>query len=296
MRLDQAVSQKFELSRRAAREAVRSGRVDVDGEPCDEPGQEVPEGAKLHFHAHRPLRRHVKTRLVVLYEDDDVLIVDKPAGPAHGSDRGREKDTLWSRALHYLQHRYGGRPYAGHRPPPRQGHVGRARLRAQPRRAPRAPGPLPHARDRPRVRRPRRGNPRRGRHVRRGPRPRAGAAPDRRPQGPGGPARRHTLQDRRAPGRRRPGLDPPGDRAHTPDPRALFRGRTPDPRRPGLRKTRYGRQSGPPPDAARPPPRLPAPEDRREGQRRSSFAGRLRKGALAPAGQKKAARQSRAAH
>jgi 23S rRNA pseudouridine1911/1915/1917 synthase len=80
MRLDQAVSLKFALSRRAAREAVRSGRVDVDGTAIDEPGQDVPDGAKLQFHAHRPLRRQVKTRLAVLYEDDDVLIVDKPAG------------------------------------------------------------------------------------------------------------------------------------------------------------------------------------------------------------------------
>jgi 23S rRNA pseudouridine1911/1915/1917 synthase len=113
MRLDLAVSQKFELSRRAAREAVRSGRVDVDGKPCDEPGQDVPPGARLQFHADRPLRRHVKTRLVVLYEDDDVLIVDKPAGLLTVPTEAREKDTLWSRALHYLQHRYGGRPHAG---------------------------------------------------------------------------------------------------------------------------------------------------------------------------------------
>ena len=113
MRLDQAVSLKFGLSRRSAREAVRSGRVDVDGAACDEPGQDVPEGAKLEFHAHRPLRRHVKTRLVVLYEDDDVLIVDKPAGLLSVPTEAREKDTLWSRALHYLQHRYGGRPHAG---------------------------------------------------------------------------------------------------------------------------------------------------------------------------------------
>ncbi len=113
MRLDQAVSQKFELSRRAAREAVRSGRVDVDGKACDEPGQEVSPDAQLRFHADRPLRRHVKTRLVVLYEDDDVLIVDKPAGLLSVPTEAREKDTLWSRALHYLQHRYGGRPHAG---------------------------------------------------------------------------------------------------------------------------------------------------------------------------------------
>jgi 23S rRNA pseudouridine1911/1915/1917 synthase len=113
MRLDLAVSQKFQLSRRAAREAVRSGRVDVAGRPCDEPGQEVPPGAELHFHADRPVRRHVKTRLAVLYEDDDLLIVDKPAGLLTVPTEAREKDTLWSRALHYLQHRYGGRPHAG---------------------------------------------------------------------------------------------------------------------------------------------------------------------------------------
>ena len=113
MRLDQAVSLKFALSRRAAREAVRSGRVDVNGAPSDEPGLDVPEGATLQFHAHRPLRRQVKTRLAVLYEDDDVLIVDKPAGLLTVPTEAREKDTLWSRALHYLQHRYGGRPHAG---------------------------------------------------------------------------------------------------------------------------------------------------------------------------------------
>jgi 23S rRNA pseudouridine1911/1915/1917 synthase len=113
MRLDLAVAGIFDLSRRAAREAVRSGRVDVDGKTCDEPGQDVPAGATLHFHADRPLRRHVKTRLVVLYEDEDVLIVDKPAGLLTVPTEAREKDTLWSRALHYLQHRYGGRPRAG---------------------------------------------------------------------------------------------------------------------------------------------------------------------------------------
>src|SRR4029077_7541501 len=37
-RLDLAVSRAFGLSRRAAREAVRSGKVDVDGAPAEEPG------------------------------------------------------------------------------------------------------------------------------------------------------------------------------------------------------------------------------------------------------------------
>ena len=113
MRLDLAVSRTFGLSRRAAREAVRSGRVDVDGAATDQPGREVPENARIEFHRDRPQRRRVRTRLSVLYEDDDVLIVDKPAGLLTVPTEAREKDTLWARALQYLQLRYGGRPYAG---------------------------------------------------------------------------------------------------------------------------------------------------------------------------------------
>jgi 23S rRNA pseudouridine1911/1915/1917 synthase len=113
MRLDLAVARSFGLSRRAAREAVRSGRVDVDGVPADEPGREVSDGAKVSFDPARAQRRSVRSRLPVLYEDADVLIVDKPAGLLTVPTEAREKDTAWSRSLHYLQRRYGGRPYAG---------------------------------------------------------------------------------------------------------------------------------------------------------------------------------------
>ena len=114
MRLDLAVARAFGLSRRAARDAVRAGRVDAGGVTVDEPGTEVdPETAKIELHAGRPARRRVQTRLSVLHEDGDVVIVDKPAGLLTVPTEAREKDTLWSRVLFYLQHRYGGRPYAG---------------------------------------------------------------------------------------------------------------------------------------------------------------------------------------
>jgi len=113
VRLDLVVARTFGLSRRAAREAVRSGRVDVDGVPADEPGRELAEGARVSFDPARPQRRRVRSRLPVLHEDGDVLIVDKPAGLLTVPTEAREKDTAWSRALHYLQRRYGGRPYAG---------------------------------------------------------------------------------------------------------------------------------------------------------------------------------------
>jgi 23S rRNA pseudouridine1911/1915/1917 synthase len=113
VRLDLAVAQKFSLSRRAAREAVRRGQVDVGGLTTQEPGVPVGPDAEVTLHAGRPLRRAVRSRLAVLYEDADVLIVDKPAGLLTVPTEAREKDTLWTRAIHYLQHRYGGRPYAG---------------------------------------------------------------------------------------------------------------------------------------------------------------------------------------
>jgi 23S rRNA pseudouridine1911/1915/1917 synthase len=113
VRLDLAVARAFQLSRRDAREAVRSGRVDLDGAAVDEPGISVSPDARLELHPNRPRRRSVRTRLQVLFEDGDVLIVDKPAGLLTVPTQAREKDTLWTRAIHYLQHRYGGRPYAG---------------------------------------------------------------------------------------------------------------------------------------------------------------------------------------
>ena len=113
MRLDLAVARTFGLSRRAARDAVRAGRVDVSGRTVDEPGTDVEPETKVELHASRPARRRVRARLSVLHEDGDVIIVDKPAGLLTVPTEAREKDTLWSRVLFYLQHRYGGRPYAG---------------------------------------------------------------------------------------------------------------------------------------------------------------------------------------
>ncbi|MFN2634072.1 MAG: RluA family pseudouridine synthase [Thermoanaerobaculia bacterium] len=113
MRLDLAVARAFHLSRRAARDAVRAGRVDRDGVTVDEPGLDVAAGARLAWDPNRPARHNVRTRLAVLHDDEEVLIVDKPAGLLTVPTAERESDTLHARALDYLQHRYHRRPYAG---------------------------------------------------------------------------------------------------------------------------------------------------------------------------------------
>jgi 23S rRNA pseudouridine1911/1915/1917 synthase len=113
VRLDLEVSRRFGLSRRAAREAVRAGRVDVGGRTVDAPGVDVPEGSSVELVRDRPAKRVVRTRLEVLHEDADVIVVDKPAGLLTVPTEARERDTLWSRVLQYLQLKHGGRPYAG---------------------------------------------------------------------------------------------------------------------------------------------------------------------------------------
>jgi 23S rRNA pseudouridine1911/1915/1917 synthase len=112
MRLDFAVARRWGMSRRAARDAVRAGRVDVGGAACDEPGREVAEEDPLAFHPNRPARHRVATRLKVLAEEDDFLIVDKPAGLLTVPTAERERDTLLAQVLDYLHRRYRRRPTA----------------------------------------------------------------------------------------------------------------------------------------------------------------------------------------
>ena len=111
IRLDKLVSERFKLSRRAAQEAIRNGRIELAGDRCDEPGREVAPDVHLEFFPNRPKARKVATRLRVLYEDRHVIIVDKPAGLLTLPTPEHERDTLLGRVGHYLTLRYGGRPH-----------------------------------------------------------------------------------------------------------------------------------------------------------------------------------------
>ena len=113
MRLDAIVSAKFGLSRRRARSYVETGRVDVKGKTCLEPGREVEGSADIRLDGNRPAVVRVRTRLAVLHEDAHVILVGKPAGLLTLPTESREKETLLSRVNEYLLHRFKKRPYAG---------------------------------------------------------------------------------------------------------------------------------------------------------------------------------------
>ncbi|MBV8127438.1 MAG: RluA family pseudouridine synthase, partial [Planctomycetaceae bacterium] len=114
MRLDKRIAQLFGLSRRAAQQAVRQGQVDVNGQPCLEPALEVEPQAQLVYDANRPRAGTTARRLHVLYEDPQILIVNKPARVLTQPTPARERDTLLERAGRYLARKHGHkRPYVG---------------------------------------------------------------------------------------------------------------------------------------------------------------------------------------
>jgi len=113
VRLDQRVAREHSLSRRKARDYVETGRVDVDGAVCREPGRNVADDSRVVLDVNRPAVGNVRTKLVVLLEDSSLIVVEKPAGLLTLATDAHEKDTLLARVNGYLQHRYRRRPYVG---------------------------------------------------------------------------------------------------------------------------------------------------------------------------------------
>ena len=114
MRLDKRVAERFGLSRRGADRAVRRGQVDVAGQTCFDPAREVDAESELTYKPGRPRPETTARRIKIMYEDRDVLIVDKPAGLLTQPTPDRERDTLLERAGRYLsQTRGAASPFVG---------------------------------------------------------------------------------------------------------------------------------------------------------------------------------------
>jgi 23S rRNA pseudouridine1911/1915/1917 synthase len=117
MRLDLAlIARHPELSRRQARAAIERGQVTVDGATVCEPGRRLEPKAEIAWHRQRKaLPRRIRDPFV-LYHDEHVIVIDKPAGllsvPTPGADRGGE-DTAQARVGALLKRGSGRRPYVG---------------------------------------------------------------------------------------------------------------------------------------------------------------------------------------
>ena len=106
VRLDLYVTDKTaNATRSKVQRAIKEGRVDVNGETVTKPSTPVQPGDHVVCRVLRPPPIDVAPEAIpldVVYEDDTLLVVDKPAGmvvhPAHGHRSG----TLINALLHHV--------------------------------------------------------------------------------------------------------------------------------------------------------------------------------------------------
>ena len=122
LRADKFLAEHSLLSRSAIQRLARNGHVRVDGEVVTDPSRKLRAGQEVvvDVPAAEPdaVLRAEDIAVDVLYEDDDVVVVNKPAGlvvhPAHGHKTG----TLVNAMLGRIESRTGreaGRPGIVHR-------------------------------------------------------------------------------------------------------------------------------------------------------------------------------------
>jgi 23S rRNA pseudouridine1911/1915/1917 synthase len=105
-----------ELSWARLRAGIEGGQVLVDGIVERDPGHDVSSSARIAFDPSRPRQPHARLDLPRLYEDEDILVIDKPAGLltiATDSSQRHTEDTVLRRAQDYVAHLQGRRGYAG---------------------------------------------------------------------------------------------------------------------------------------------------------------------------------------
>jgi 23S rRNA pseudouridine1911/1915/1917 synthase len=116
MRLDVALIRLHPtLSRSKAREVIEKGQVTVDGTTVLDSGRAVTDDATLAWNPNQKARRRARISLPVLYEDESLLVVDKPAGllAVPTSPDATEEDTALARVQEYVRHLTPRRPYVG---------------------------------------------------------------------------------------------------------------------------------------------------------------------------------------
>ena len=133
-RLDVAVTsaakaQDVVLSRTRAKSLIEAGCLTIDGAPVVDGNRRLETGEAVALRvppAEEAEPQGEPIALAIVYEDDHLVVIDKPAGlvvhpaPGHGSG------TLVNALIHHCGREPVGhrrRAPAGHRPPPRQGHL-----------------------------------------------------------------------------------------------------------------------------------------------------------------------------
>ena len=105
-RLDAALSDLSpEVSRAQIKRDIQEARVSVNGVVCTKPSRKVSVDDRIVWQREVPIDlsapRPEDISLSILYEDDDILVIDKPAGLVVHPGAGNPDHTLVNALLHY---------------------------------------------------------------------------------------------------------------------------------------------------------------------------------------------------
>ena len=117
MRLDkQLKAQHPDLSWRQIRDAIEKGQVTIDGRVQRDPGLDVYGDATIDLNLNRPAQSRARASFDILYEDDEIIVLNKPAGllsiPS-SPDAGSSEDTVLRRVREYIAFKLGHKSYVG---------------------------------------------------------------------------------------------------------------------------------------------------------------------------------------
>jgi 23S rRNA pseudouridine1911/1915/1917 synthase len=104
------------MSRTRVKELLRDGRVAVNGTPTTRFDHPLRPGDRVTIDRDRSVARDLeRAGIAVLFEDDAVIVLDKPAGLLTVATEAEKIDTafVWLRA--HLEARRAGRPFVVHR-------------------------------------------------------------------------------------------------------------------------------------------------------------------------------------
>jgi len=110
-RLDKALAEASGLSRERVKALLAEGRIMLDGKPAPGPSTKVSEGA--HYEIDLPEPEPAKAipqdiALDVVFEDEHLILIDKPAGMVVHPAAGNPNGTLVNALLHHCKGQLSG--------------------------------------------------------------------------------------------------------------------------------------------------------------------------------------------
>ena len=102
-------------SRNHVKGILKRGQISVDGKICTDHARALRPGQRVHVLLHVPLA-HEKLPFPLLYEDNDIVVINKPAGMLSISTDKEQEKTAYRIVSDYLKiQKKPGRAFVVHR-------------------------------------------------------------------------------------------------------------------------------------------------------------------------------------